>query len=754
VQSPRRRRSLVLIIGVLALTSAAWFATTRVRFASGFTARYYPGTRASGPAAMTTIEDVVSTATVRRTWTRADEPFSVVWDAFLLLNHSGPYRLSVLSDGEARLFIDDRVAFESGGPDGNVQFTADIPLTRGVHALRLEYTPARSINIALLWAPRAVDHLSPLRGRAVSPRSPSSSQLSLVSIVESLRAAIVVAWCGAYLIVLVYGIALAVRWLLRHHLRTPLPHSVVGLLIAVAALYAIGITWGVPGSGWAADEIVPADLIDAVARHFANGWWSKYPPLHFFVCAIASAPLLVWHWLDPVAFAASFAGDAMVLLFRSVTIAMAVGVVLMVYVCGRHLYAAWPAFVAAAVAALTMPMVYYGKLANVDVPFVFWFSVSLTFFMRIGVDPSAIDYILFALTAAFAVCTKDQAYGLYALPAIAIVWREYSRAPNHSPVGRIRFALRREILAAAFVAAASFVVFDNLVFGRQSFIAHVRFITGTGAQPFRMFPATLAGQWDLLRGAAMVTRVSWGWPAFVLCISGFVWSLWKPDETSRRLHWLLVPAISYHLTFTAVVGYTYDRFLLPIFVVLSLCAGFAVSRIERLTGGVFLARLGIVCVLLYSVAYVNVVNVALLRDSRYDAETWMASNIPPGKTIGIIGSPEHAPRIENWYYEFVNPTPQVIQTLGFDYLVVNADWAERFEPGRLQREGVERLLAGQTQFRQIFEARNPIGFAGMPLLSRLAPFGDTGYSILTKLNPTTIVFKRSPGTPAPTARTP
>jgi hypothetical protein len=236
--------------------------------------------------------------------------------------------------------------------------------------------------------------------------------------------------------------------------------------------------------------------------------------------------------------------------------------------------------------------------------------------------------------------------------------------------------------------------------------------------------------------------VSLGWPAFVLCVLGLLLALWRRDTAGRRLLWLLLPALSYHLTFTAVVGYTYDRFLLPVFLLCGLAAGYAVSRLEQVRGAQLVMRAATIGALAYSVAYVTAVNVALLRDPRYDVETWLRVNAPPGATVGVVAAPEHAPRLDDRFTEFVDPTVDVIRTLGFDYLVVNRDWAGRYRPGRFQREGLDQLDAGTLKYQRVFEAHHDIRFAGMAFAPRFEAFGPIGYSILTKLDPPMVVFRR------------
>ena len=410
--------------------------------------------------------------------------------------------------------------------------------------------------------------------------------------------------------------------------------------------------------------------------------------------------------------------------------------------------------VAAAIAALTMPAVFYGKVANFDMPYVFWFAVSLASFIRILVDDSWSDYLIFAVTATLAVCTKDQAYGLYGLPAVALLG-----------------VRRRHLLPATLAAVATFALCHNLIFNTSGFLSHVRYITGGGSTAFRMFEPTLSGQSQLWQAVWIVTRVSMGWPVYVLCLAGLALSIWpalserssaraegRPGGSQRRLWWALLPTASYYLTFLAVVGFTYDRFLMPMFLGLALAGGYAAARFDEWAPSVRTwQRVGIASMLAYTLAYVLAIDVALLRDARYDVEAWMRANVPPGATVGRLGPVEHVPRVDRFLTVLVIPTAENIRATALDYLVVNADWIERFGHGSYggpEYAGYRELREGRLGYRKVFEVRTPITFAGMSYDRRFDAFGTIGYSTLTRLNPPTIVFKRDPGTPAPTARTP
>ena len=74
--------------------------------------------------------------------------------------------------------------------------------------------------------------------------------------------------------------------------------------------------------------------------------------------------------------------DARMTAGRVLSLAMSLGVLIVVYRCGRELGDPLAGVLAAALLAFSVPFVYYAKTANLDVPYLFWFALSLLFFLR------------------------------------------------------------------------------------------------------------------------------------------------------------------------------------------------------------------------------------------------------------------------------------------------------------------------------------------------------------------------------------
>jgi hypothetical protein len=232
---------------------------------------------------------------------------------------------------------------------------------------------------------------------------------------------------------------------------------------------------------------------------------------------------------------------------------------------------------AAAMFALVTPFVYYAKTANLDVPYLFWFAVSLVFYLRVLQQLTLRDFIGLAACATLAVCTKDQAYGLFLLMPVAIVerlWRAHRDAGRRHPL--IDALFDRRLLSAAAVALVLFVVLHNLAFNWSGFKDHVQLIIGPASQSYRDFEPSLAGRLALFRLSVHIVLLAWGWPMCLVSVVGLVLAMASPAHRRVAL-WLALPIVSYYAGFIDVVLYNYDRFMLPVCLVLSLFGGLALD---------------------------------------------------------------------------------------------------------------------------------------------------------------------------------
>ena len=138
--------------------------------------------------------------------------------------------------------------------------------------------------------------------------------------------------------------------------------------------------------------------------------------------------------------------------------------------------------------------------------------------------------------------------------------------------------------------------------------------------------------------------------------------------------WLLIPAVSYYVSFINVILYNYDRFMMPVCFLLAIFGGLAFDRLlrQRLP-----ARAGAaiaVVAFAYTLLYASTVDVLMIRDSRYEAEAWMAAHVTPTDIVGVSGLHEYLPRIDGYHLEDIGTVPELAQEHP-KYVVLNADYA-------------------------------------------------------------------------------
>lgn len=489
------------------------------------------------------------------------------------------------------------------------------------------------------------------------------------------------------------------------------------VLAGAAALAAWGLRWGLPGEyGWAPDELLPQDVQAAVAQRFSGGWHSKYPPLHFAVLATASAPVR------------RFAGhEALMVTGRLVSLAMGLGTVLALFAVGRRLLGETPALLAAALFAASVPFVYYAKTANLDMPYVFWFSLALLFFVRLRDEHRRRDAVLFALTAAAAVATKDQAFALFVLPVLVLA------------VDLHRHRRRDALVAMAGTGLVALAIFDGLLWNPGGFAEHVRLITGSASRDFRMFPATPQGEALLAYETLRHLAFALGWPSLLAAAAGVVLAVTARPRPERLLATLWFPA-SYAVFFLAVVLYVYDRFLLPVALVLSLFAGQALDRAWRAHRWMGAGLAGLV--LAFAVARAASVNVLLVNDARYDAERWLAREASPPALVAAVGPLEYLPRLDGLNVRRLGPSAARLQAVRPDVVVVNADYAARAEEGSGERAFHEALEDGSLGYRRAYAHRSapPTPFLDVDRLRGDGP--GRIWSNLDKVNPEIRIYRR------------
>ncbi len=413
-----------------------------------------------------------------------------------------------------------------------------------------------------------------------------------------------------------------------------------GLAVAVLglslALNLVPAWWGLPGGRWAVDEIRPEQV------EGTRAWSDKYPPAHRLllralfplVDGLAAAGVVEAEGIDRQA--------SLLLAARLLSVLMATATVWCVYRAGRQLFGREASVLAALAVALSPPFVYYAKTANLEAPYLFWFALSLYFYLAALRRHRLRDYLLFAATAALAVATKDQAFALYLvspLLLVAALWRRRrSEAPERGTLAAtVATLLDRRVLLACAVPLALTALLWAAGSDFETMVRHFRFIAGPAPAKYREFEATLAGQGAMAQRALANAAFGLGLPLTLAAVFGIGRALRRPAENVRLLG-LAAIALGYYLGFVAVIGYHYVRFFLPVAILLSLPAGKVVADLLSARRWARPAsRAAVAAVFAWCLLRALSVDVAMATDSRYAAERWLAERPSTGPDTGLGG---------------------------------------------------------------------------------------------------------------------
>jgi len=510
------------------------------------------------------------------------------------------------------------------------------------------------------------------------------------------------------------------------------------VLLFSLALNVIGIWYGLPSyQGWAPDEILPNHVQEGISKRFSHDWYQKYPPLQYYLLALMETPVAILAKVRGLGLKDLSVYSLMILAGRLLSLFMAAGIVFLVYRCGREIVDQKSSLGAASVTALLIPFVYYAKTANLDVPYLFWFMISVYYFLRLLKTRQTKYYLLLALTAVLTVCTKDQAYGLYILPPLFVLltdWRTRKKAVPKLTV--VRFITNRTYLGSAAVALGAFFLVHNLAFNAQGFLHHVQEITGPVSKNYQLFPNTLSGHVHLVGRALDQIRFSLGWPLFAVCVAGLFRSLVSKPKNVLLLS-LLCFVVPYDILYIHVIRFNYARYYLPVCFILSFFGGqFLASALEARPKSKKIFEAAAAAIFLYSVLYALSLDIYMVKDSRYTAEKWIRQNIPREATIGAAVLIVYAPRLRGypWFplelslanFRELSPKP--------DFVVVNSEYSRRFLPNSSPGKFFREFYRGEERYKRVFQYKTPLSW--LPLKH------DEILGQINTINPEILIYKK------------
>ncbi|HSP90920.1 MAG TPA: glycosyltransferase family 39 protein [Vicinamibacterales bacterium] len=561
---------------------------------------------------------------------------------------------------------------------------------------------------------------------------------------EPLALAVSLVWGSLFVYV---PLRAASWWAWREVVRAapqPEDRRAFGLVLLLAfGLLIWGLDWGLTESSWAADELRPDWVRDVLRQGLRSGWFDKYPWLHY---AVLSIPVSAFELADrlgmlPVGSVASWAGQ--LALMRAVSVMMALGTLVGSYLCGVEMVGPRRAIFAPLALLLTPLFLYYGKMANLDMPALCWFSWAMVAFLRIRRAGRLGDYVWLGIASAGAVATKDQVYANLALVGAAVIVMTARQHGGSASWGGLGRALAdRRVWAAGAAAVLASIVFHNMVFNVAGFAAHIRLLSTLG--DLAIVPRTLAGYLELLGLTLSLFRWALGWPLFLLSAAGIAGALVRGER--RWWLWLLVVPLSFHVSFTWVTLYVNDRYLFGGIFVLALFAGAACADAFDAVRWRITPRLLVAASFVHALLYAASINVMMNLDTRHAVGSWVSASADARAVVGLVGGRTYMPRIAPpAQVTTVEPTVEAVRQASPDVLVLNARFARRFEQARAPegRALLRALEDGSLGYDEVLRYRSPV--PSWALLQYEEPFQGSGESPLTnldKVNPEIVVYRR------------
>ena len=757
----------------LALSCLIFLADALLSHDRGLLGQYFPNMEWKGTPALTTLDQHFSLMRQQEKLPEWHAQFGILWTGVIYIPAAGEYQFVTASDDGSCIFIDGKKFLNNEGMHPYRRLAASISLDKGFHPIGIRYVQGGgSAALEVSWIPPHGAE-EPIPPALVFPQEPTRWRFAVERLLNALTRLLIFLWIGVGLAGCGLGVggrrvllpafqasawgrqaqrlkpwccaedAEQPRWTLIPPNARPFSAGLIALLLASFGLNLCGISWGLPSFfGWAMDEVIPRMVKGAIAVGFAHGWHDYYPPVHYYLLAAVHAPFYLLHHLNALNIESLASYTLLFYAGRLLSAVMGTTLVFVVYLCGCELLDRRAALFAAAAMAFVPEFVYYAKITNVDVPYLFWFGLSLFCYIRILAYHRFADYALFAATAALAVCTKDQAYGLYAFAAVPILISYHRYRQERDPAASLFASLfNRKTLTALGIGVLMFALAQNFLFDWRGFVEHVKLITGPGNEE-QLYRKTVLGYEAMLWQSLKNIRFAFGWPMFLACVAGMAAELFR-----RPRHWrlwaTLVPGVSYYVTFICVIMYDYDRFLLPVCLLLTFFAGKWLAEQWQSRAWTRLKR-GVVCaVLAYSAAYALSVDILMLRDSRYHVEAWMREHLDAQASIGMLGLTEFLPRMDRFDKTFYLAWPTVndVKIVAPDYFVVNRSIEYVGAAAQTWNDVYAGLDGGAFGYELLFEYQTD---EWLPL-SRRSIFKNGKREVFTnidKINPRIQIFRK------------
>ncbi len=224
-------------------------------------------------------------------------------------------------------------------------------------------------------------------------------------------------------------------------------------------------------------------------------------------------------------------------------------------------------------------------------------------------------------------------------------------------------------------------------------------------------------------------------------MTGLALSLATPKSRGVTV-WLLVPSLSYYLTFLRPFGYVYDRYLLGVCLTLALFGGRLAATLVSRPGRYIVIRQAIVALaFVYALLAAASIDWMMMVDTRYAAEQWLRDRRPPVNRIGWFGVAVYMPRFHGLPAAHLRLARNGFLDDRPEYLVLNTEVLAR----PYQRDQTQTLVQQLPYlgYREVWRMRRPLPWWAVLRYDSLFSNGeDEDFTNLDNINPEMVIMRR------------
>jgi hypothetical protein len=522
---------------------------------------------------------------------------------------------------------------------------------------------------------------------------------------------------------------------------------IVGLLALL--IYLPAIWWGMPHAthplgvhGWDLDAVTGlltlSEMHNLVVQPKPD-WYLAYPLFHYLVIGVSYLPYLIFLCLtgeisqfsdqypfglrDPLTTLRH-----LTLIGRGITLLMATGTVMSVYLTALTVWDKKTARLAALAVALPTPMVYYARVGNLDVPVLFWTSLTILFMARsLKMGLTARRAFWIGVFAALAVATKDQAYGALVVGlAMTVVFhlRQKDEAAK-------TFRQWNSPLIMGFTGLFVYAAASGLLTNPSRFFGHLWFIRNYDKTFFNVIhldilrPQTVGGYAALTFDVFKELFISVG-P--ILLLAGFIGLAvsWRASAFTKILAAMLIGYIILVIFPIRHMQFRYVLFPVLVFAFfIARAAALGLLQRKWAAAATFVALIaGFGWTGLRAIDLTH----HMIHDARYEAGCWFYQNIDPGDEVVFFTSQNILPNLpEGTVGIRLMNDPAAEEKIVREqarFVIVQPDFSSDFGSDRshfLPESIYHRLNDGSLGYKKVASFKTPGLFTGffldLPLVS-------------------------------------